>query len=79
MPTIRRFAGIDLISDRIPEETKILPFRHLQEKHGLGEQVFETVITDHLSKSGMTMRQSTIVDSRLQLDLRAKFHQEQRK
>ncbi len=26
--TIRRFAGIDLISDRIPDETTILAFRH---------------------------------------------------
>ena len=30
---MRRFAGIDLISDRIPDETMILSFRHLLEKH----------------------------------------------
>lgn len=35
-----RFAGIDLISDRIPDETTILTSRHLQEKHGLGGQIF---------------------------------------
>ena len=29
VPTMRRFAGIDLISDRIPDETTILNFRHL--------------------------------------------------
>jgi IS5 family transposase len=29
VPTMRRFAGIDLISDRIPDETTILTFRHL--------------------------------------------------
>jgi IS5 family transposase len=29
---------IKLISDRIPDETTILAFRHLLEKHGLGEQ-----------------------------------------
>ena len=39
---MRRFAGIELISDRIPDETTILTFRHLLEKHGLGEQIFET-------------------------------------
>ena len=33
--TIRRFAGIDLVSDRIPDETTILSFRHLLEKHDL--------------------------------------------
>ena len=30
VPTIRRFAGIDMITDRIPDETTILTFRHLQ-------------------------------------------------
>jgi transposase, IS5 family len=31
VPTMRRFAGIDMISDRIPEETTIFAFRHLLE------------------------------------------------
>jgi IS5 family transposase len=61
---MRRFAGIELISDRIPDETTILTIRHLLEKHGLGEQVFETVKA-HLSERGMTMRQGTIVDATL--------------
>jgi len=64
VPTMRRFAGIDLISDRIPDETTILTFRHLLEKHGLGEQIFETV-NAHLSARGMSMRQGTIVDATL--------------
>jgi IS5 family transposase len=34
--TIRRFAGIALITDRSPDETKILAFLHLLEKHDLG-------------------------------------------
>jgi IS5 family transposase len=64
VPTMRRFAGIDLITDRIPDETTILTFRHLLEKHRLGEQIFETVKA-HLSNRGMTMRQGTIVDATL--------------
>jgi IS5 family transposase len=64
VPTMRRFAGIDLMSDRIPDETTILAFRHLLEKHNLGEQIFETVKA-HLSHRGMTMRQGTIVDATL--------------
>ena len=64
VPTMRRFAGIELISDRIPDETTILTFRHLLEKHGLGEQIFETVKA-HLSEKGMTMRQGTSVDATL--------------
>jgi IS5 family transposase len=42
----------------------ILTFRHLVEKHGLGEQIFDTVKA-HLSARGMTMRQGTIVDATL--------------
>lgn len=43
--TIRHFAGIDLINDRIPDETLILSCRQLLEKHNLGAQVFETINT----------------------------------
>ncbi len=64
VPTMRRFAGIELISDRIPDETTILTFRHLLEKHELGEQILETVKA-HLSARGMTMRRGTIVDATL--------------
>ncbi|MEH6787536.1 MAG: transposase, partial [Paracoccus sp. (in: a-proteobacteria)] len=32
---MRRFAGIELGDDRIPDETTILNFRHLLERHGL--------------------------------------------
>ena len=64
VPTMRRFAGIELISDRIPDETTILTFRHLLEKHELGERIFETVKA-HLSSGGMTMRQGTIIDATL--------------
>ena len=64
VPTMRRFAGIELISDPIPDETTILTFRHLLEKHDLGEQIFETVKA-RLSARGMTMKQGTIVDATL--------------
>jgi len=43
VPTMRCFAGIDLISDRIPDETTILTVRHLLEEYDSGEQIFETV------------------------------------
>ncbi len=64
VPTMRRFAGIDLISDRIPDETTILTFRHLLEKHNLGEQIFQTVKA-HLNANGMAMKQGTIIDATL--------------
>jgi len=64
VPTMRRFAGIDMISDRIPDETTILTFRHLLEKHELGQQIFE-VVKAHLKFNGMAMKQGTIVDATL--------------
>jgi len=45
VPIMRRFAGIELISDRILDRTTTLAFRHQLEKHDLGEQFFETVKT----------------------------------
>ena len=62
--TMRRFAGIGLISDRIPDETTILAFRHLLEKHNLGQKIFETVKA-HLKQRGMAMKQGTIIDATL--------------
>jgi IS5 family transposase len=64
VPSMRRFAGIDLISERIPDETTILSFRHLLEKHDLGKQIFETV-KGHLKDQGMAMKQGTIIDATL--------------
>lgn len=40
VPTRRRFAGIELISERIPDVTTILTSRHLPEKIGLGKLIF---------------------------------------
>jgi IS5 family transposase len=64
VPTMRRFAGIDMIGDRIPDETTILTFRHLLEKHDLGQQIFEVVKAD-LKPNGMAMKQGTIIDATL--------------
>ena len=47
-----------LITDRIPDETTILAFRHLQEQNDLGEQIFEAV-----KANGMAMKQGTIIDA----------------
>jgi len=64
VPTMRRFAGINMISDRIPDETTILAFRHLLEKHDLGQQILD-VVKAHLNANGMTMKQGTIIDATL--------------
>lgn len=60
--SMRRFAGIDLASDAIPDETTILRFRHLLEEHGLPEAMFHEVNT-LLAEKNLVMRSGTIVDA----------------
>jgi len=60
--SMRRFAGIDLGDDAIPDETTVLNFRHLLERHKLTEKIFEQ--TQHyLSDKGLLVREGTIVDA----------------
>lgn len=62
VPTMRRFAGIGLVSKRIPDESTILAFRHLLEKDKLGTQIFLAVKT-HLKANSMAMKQGTVIDA----------------
>jgi IS5 family transposase len=64
VPTMRCFDSIALISDRIPDETTILAFRHLMEKHNLGDQIF-LAVKAHLNSNGMPMKQGPIIDANL--------------
>jgi IS5 family transposase len=59
---MRRFAGIELGDDCIPDETTILNFRHLLERHGLTEAIFADV-NAHLADKGITLRSGTLVDA----------------
>lgn len=59
---MRCFAGIELGDDRIPDETTILNFRHLLERHGLTEAIFADV-NAHLADKGITLRSGTLVDA----------------
>jgi hypothetical protein len=43
VPTIRRIAGVALITDWIPDETMNLTFRKLLESYDPGEQIFEAM------------------------------------
>lgn len=42
-----RFAGIELGDDRIPDETTILNFRHLLERHGMTQAIFADMNAHH--------------------------------
>ena len=60
--SMRRFAEINLEVDVIPDETTILNFRHLLERHNLTEQIFEKT-QRYLSEKGLLLREGTIVDA----------------
>jgi hypothetical protein len=59
---MRRFAGIELGDDRIPDETTILNFRHLLERHGLTQAIFADV-NAHLADKSITLRSGTLIDA----------------
>ena len=58
--TLSQFAGMNL--DRTPDETTILNFRRLLEKHELAGGVLQ-VINGYLSDRGLLLRQGTVVDA----------------
>ena len=60
MESMRRFAGIELADDAIPDETTILNFRHLLEKHKLTEQIFAEVRA-LLEEKKLLLKSGTIV------------------
>jgi IS5 family transposase len=59
---LRRFVGIELGDDVIPDETTILRFRRMLEKHRLTEVVFAEIRT-HLAERGLVVEAGTIVDA----------------
>jgi len=60
--SMRRFAGVELGDDVVPDETTILRFRHLLEKHGLTKGIFEQ-IQGLLEERRLLLRSGTIVDA----------------
>ena len=59
---MRRFAGIDLGREPVPDETTICKFRHLLERHALGAALFEQVHA-YLEQHGLKLSRGTIVDA----------------
>ena len=58
---VRRFVGLRL-RDALPDEMTILHFRHLLERHKLGERLL-AVINGHLASQGLRLREGTVVDA----------------
>jgi IS5 family transposase len=60
-PLYRRFAGLEGAA-RMPDETTVLRFRHLLEKHELAPQVLGT-INAGLAQHGLMLKTGTVVDA----------------
>jgi transposase, IS5 family len=60
--SMRRFAGIDLTVELVPDETTILRFRHLLEQHRLAEKLFAQVRA-LLEERQLLLKSGTIVDA----------------
>src|SRR5262245_28632297 len=60
--SMRRFPRVELGDDVVPDETTILRFRHLVEKHRLTEAIFEAV-KDLLAERRLMLKSGTIVDA----------------
>ena len=64
VPLYRQFAGLDNWHTRLPDESTILRFRHLLEKHMLAEQMFNH-INELLAARGLLLKAGTAVDATL--------------
>jgi len=60
--SMRRFAGLELVEDAIPDESTILHFRRLLERHHLTGQLLAT-INDVLEAKGALLKGGTMVDA----------------
>ena len=63
-PTMRSFVGIDPGCEPAPDETTVCKFRHLLERHGLGQQML-TQVNGYLQRHGLQPGTGTIVDATL--------------
>jgi transposase, IS5 family len=60
--SMRRFAGIELAEDAVPDESTILRFRHLLERHHLTQQIF-ALVRGLLEQKQLLVKSGTIVDA----------------
>jgi len=64
MALFRDFAGLGNWNEPVPDETTILRFRRVLEKHKLAPQILQT-INDLLRSKGLMLRAGTVVDATL--------------
>jgi len=60
--SIRRFAGFARVTDDLPDESTILKFRHLLERHGLTAGMLNAM-NSHLEQCGIQVSKGSMVDA----------------
>lgn len=60
--SFQKFLGIDLLGQKVPDETTILNFRHFLEEHKLTEKLFK-LTGKILEERGYILKKGTIVDA----------------
>ena len=64
IPLYRQFAGLDLGSRGVPDESTLLRFRHLLEEHKLASRML-LVINTTLAAQGLMLKTGSVVDATL--------------
>lgn len=54
---MRKFSGIDFLTDSVPDETTLCNFRHLLEERGLNKLLFDA-INRVMMETGHVMKRS---------------------
>ena len=62
--SFQQFLKLDLIGDKVPDETTILNFRHLLEKHSLSKTLFNH-INIYLGEHNLLLKEGTAIDATL--------------
>lgn len=62
--SFQKFLAIDLMTDRVPDETTILNFRHLLERNNLAKILFEE-INKYLEEENLLLKEGTAIDATL--------------
>ena len=59
---MRLFVCMDLGEEAAPDENTICKFRHLLERHNLGDRLFH-LVNQYLQENGLKVNQGTIMDA----------------
>jgi len=62
--SFQKVLGFDCFGGVVPDESAILRFRHLLEKHKLAQKIL-SIVNNHLSSHGLVLKKGTIVDATL--------------